>query len=343
AARTGRDEPRDRHDPELLGRAGSPPTGGERPPPQVASVSQTGPDPAGGGAGCAAGADPDAGDGPPAAAWPDGGRVDADTDGAGAPRVPGPAAGAATSKSPVNSDSSPSSRCLVTIARGLIPRRSLRYCSGSRKSSNSAPQSSVSCCCAAPANSLSLRIAPASPRAASGSRSGPRTTSATTPRTRISDHPTFVNIVAQDTSAQRRPDGQLHPGAVPDQLDGHVAVGTGAADRHHELVGGVHLPVADPGDDVALTQPALLGGGPVADVDDLCALHVPVVGLAGVDADGGVPDLALGHQFGRDVPDVIDRDREAESDGPARLGEDRRVDPDHRAARVDERTAGVAG
>src|SRR5699024_6545684 len=55
-----------------LGRAGSPPTGGERPPPQVASVSQTGPDPAGGVAGCAAGADPDDGDGPPAVAWPDG-------------------------------------------------------------------------------------------------------------------------------------------------------------------------------------------------------------------------------------------------------------------------------
>src|SRR5699024_12259798 len=103
------------------------------------------------------------------------------------------------------------------------------------------------------------------------------------------------------------------------------------------------LPTVDPGDYFTLTQPPLLGGGPVADVDDLCALHVPVVGLAGVDADGGVPDLPLGQQFGRDVPDVIDRDREAESDRPARLGEDRRVDPDHRAARVDERTAGVAG
>lgn len=75
----------------------------------------------------------------------DAGALAAEKDGAG-PAEPAASGffGVGRSKSPVNRESSPSSRCLVNAARGVIPRS---FCSSPRcprRSSNSGPMSSRS-------------------------------------------------------------------------------------------------------------------------------------------------------------------------------------------------------
>jgi cardiolipin synthase A/B len=54
-------------------------------------------------------------------------------------------------------------------------------------------------------------------------------------------------------------------------------------------------------------------------------------------------DLTVLTELKQDVLGQVDGDGEADTDGPSRLGEDRRVDPYHCAASVDEGTAGIAG
>src|SRR5436309_1524776 len=53
-------------------------------------------------------------------------------------------------------------------------------------------------------------------------------------------------------------------------------------------------------------------------------------------------DTALGHQIVGDALGTVDRNGEADAGGGAAGRENRRVDADDLAARVDERTAGIA-
>ena len=130
-----------------------------------------------------------------------------------------------------------------------------------------------------------------------------------------------------------------------------------AGDRR-AVDGGDHVAAgADPlaGDrdlGVARLDPGL-GRGAVGDdgLDQGAAVLVEVehigdlrrqVGAA--DADERVLDLARGDQLLGDLLGGVDRDREADADVAARLtGLDLRVDPDHLALGVDQRTARVAG
>ena len=64
--------------------------------------------------------------------------------------------------------------------------------------------------------------------------------------------------------------------------------------------------------------------------------------VLGRDADVRVRDLAGREQLLHRAPRRVDRDREADALGVARVGADLRVDPDHAAAGVEERAARVA-
>src|SRR4051812_899083 len=192
-------------------------------------------------------------------------------------------------------------------------------------SSNSGPISLRTCRLAPWAIRRSSRTSRASCWAYSGSRSGPRTTAATTTRTMNS-----LGLIPNTSQTLIARGAEFHPdlsggGTARPHRQRHRVTGPLGADRHDQFVGLGDRLGADLRDHVAGLD-SRLGRGPAGgDRSDSggAGLRADLHPLALVlavqrDADDRVLRLAGADQFLRRPASLVARDREAEADAPRR-------------------------
>src|SRR6185436_7897781 len=167
----------------------------------------------------------------------------------------------------------------------------------------------------------------------------------------------FAAITALDTRGSdflllKQPDLDLQRDALPiaHDLDIDAVAGGGVGDEARQLAHALHRLAVELDDDVTLLDAGLGGGAVVRQPGDegaLCLHHAKPRGdLVGHVLDAHADPAAVHLP---ETPKLLDdrhrdlrRDGEGDADRAAGRGHDRRIDADHFAAEIEERSAGIA-